>query len=182
MLVDGPTAGRSGGSSCSNSNRLFVVHGDTSSDVTRTVTCMLNFPLLPRSSTLSVIFISWSIFKPAWFPALAGCSAGCCGCWLLSCRHSPFTAAGSTTTTPSGAAVGSGGAGSVIFAACCSSRGASKMSHLGETGSLATWEGAGEGDTRTAAGPDASNSTASDQRAPEITGCSFQTKMDLLPE
>lgn len=171
---------------------VFVVHGDTSSGVTRTVTCMLNFPRLPRSSTLSVIFISWSIFKPsAWLPALAGCSAGCCGCWLLSCRHSPFTAAGSTTTTPSGAAVGSGGAGSVIFAACCSSRGASKMSHLGETGSLATWEGAGEGGGKEEGGREtparqrvrtAPNSTASDQTTPEITGCSFQTKMDLLPE
>ncbi|TNN40204.1 hypothetical protein EYF80_049642 [Liparis tanakae] len=58
---------------------------------------------LPPSSTLSVIFISWSILRPS--PGLS--ESSCC----------PFTAVGSTTAG-SGTAEGSGGvAASVIFSA-----------------------------------------------------------------
>lgn len=77
----------------------------------------LNFHRLPRSSILSVIFISLSILKPSPWPVVLGCCACCSGCWMFSCPYWPFTAVGSTTKTPSGTAVESSGAESVMLSA-----------------------------------------------------------------
>ncbi len=84
---------------------------------------------LPRSSMLSVIFISWSIFKPSSWLSVFGCCCCCCWGWGSVCSHCPFTAAGSTSGAGSGMAAESGGAGSVIFSAGCGSYEARQKCH-----------------------------------------------------
>lgn len=132
--------------------------------------------ILPLSSMLSFIFISWSILKPsAWFSVL-----GCC-CIESACSHRPFTAVGSTTTAGSGTVVESGGVGSVIFSV--GGRGSIEALHK-----CLTWvRSAGlqtdrdpetdkEGDFSQGAEPVAPSYMQSGEIVPEIRSCTFQNK------
>lgn len=143
-----------------------------------------NFHRLPRSSTLSVIFISWSILKPSPWLAPLGCCACCSGCWMFSCRHWPFTAVGSKTETPSGTAVESGGAESVMFSDGYGSNEALQKCRtwVRQTGREPVRGGVRE-TPRAAAGPVAPNTTQrKTKQHRNLKEVSFKIKVHLMPE